>query len=72
MASPEINPIQGNTVAIFVIGKSRDELQIVFDKLKDGDNNGRLQALHELPFGLYGQFYDKVGIEWIFKGDNKR
>ena len=69
MASPEFNPILGDTFAIFVIGKTYDELKKVFDKLKDGDNNERLQELHELPFGLYGQFYDKYGIQWIFRGD---
>jgi len=69
MASPEFEPIQGNTFAIFVIGKTYNELKTVFDKLRDGDNNERLQELHELLFGIYGQFYDKYGIQWIFKGD---
>ncbi len=72
MASPESNPIQGNTFAIFVTGKTYDELKTIFDKLKDGDNNERLQELHELPIGIYGQFYDKYGIQWIFKGDKKQ
>ena len=71
MASPEFDPIQGNTYAIFVIGNTYAELKPIFDKLKDGDNNERLQELHELPFGLYGQFYDKYGVQWIFKGDKK-
>src|ERR1700694_3976615 len=35
MASPEYDPIQGNTTAIFVTGESYDELKPVFDKLKD-------------------------------------
>lgn len=69
MASPEFDPKQGNTTAIFVIGEGYDELKAVFDKLKDGDNNTRLQELHEMPFGTYGQFYDKYGVQWIFKGD---
>jgi PhnB protein len=69
MASPEFDPVQGNTFAIFVTGKTYDELKIVFDKLKDGDNNKRLQELHDMPFGMYGQFYDKYGIQWIFRGD---
>lgn len=69
MASPEFDPVQGNTFAIFVTGESYDELKPVFDKLKDGDNNQRLQELHEMPFGIYGQFYDKFGVQWIFKGD---
>jgi PhnB protein len=69
MASPEFEALQGNTFAIFVTGKSYDEQKGVFDKLKDGDHNKRLQELHEMPFGVYGQFYDKYGIQWIFKGD---
>ncbi|RWZ85510.1 MAG: hypothetical protein EO766_16715 [Hydrotalea sp. AMD] len=71
MASPEFEPIQGNTYAIFVLGNTYDELRTVFDKLKDGENNTRLQELHDLPFGIYGQFYDKYGVQWIFKGDKQ-
>lgn len=68
MASPEFDPVQGNTYAIFVTGTNIEELQPIFDKLKDGDNNTRLQELHEMPFGIYGQFYDKFGVQWIFRG----
>jgi PhnB protein len=66
MASPEFDPVQGNTFAIFVVSDTYDELKTVFDKLKDGDNNERLQELHDLPIGTYGQFYDKYGVQWIF------
>lgn len=69
MASPEFDPVQGNTYAVYVTGGSREELKPVFDKLKDGDNNSRLQDLHDMPFGTYGQFYDKYGVQWIFRGD---
>jgi PhnB protein len=69
MASPEFDPEQGNTFAIFVTGESLDELKPIFDKLRDGENNKRLQELHEMPFGIYGQFYDKYNVQWIFKGD---
>lgn len=69
MASPDFDPVKGNTYAIFVIGGAYDELKAVFDKLKDGDNNTRLQELHDMPFGTYGQFYDKYGVQWIFMGD---
>jgi len=71
MASPSFNPKQGNTYAIFVIGEKYDELKTVFDKLKDGTNNTRLQELHDMPFGIYGQFYDRYNVQWIFKGDKK-
>lgn len=69
MASPEFDPVQGNTFAIFVTSDSYDKLQPIFDKLKDGYNNTRLQELHQMPFGIYGQFYDRYGVQWIFRGD---
>jgi PhnB protein len=68
MASPDFDPVQGNTYAIFVTGESLDELKPIFDKLKDGTNNTRLQELREMPFGIYGQFYDRYGVQWIFRG----
>jgi PhnB protein len=68
MASPEFDPVLGNRSAIFVIGEGYDELKAPFDKLKDGTNNSRLQELHDLPFGLYGQFFDRYGTQWIFRG----
>ncbi len=75
MASPAYNPKQGNTFAIFVIGQSYDELKVVFDKLSEGidkdKEESRFQELHDLPFGTYGQFTDKFGVHWIFKGDRK-
>jgi PhnB protein len=69
MASPALEPKQGNTFAIFVIGGAYEELKIVFDKLAAGAEKSRFQELHEMPFGMYGQFYDKYGVQWIFKGD---
>jgi PhnB protein len=71
MASPGFEPLQGNTTAIFVIGDAYDELKIIFDKLAAGCEKRRFQELHDLPFGTYGQFYDKFGVQWIFKGDKK-
>ncbi len=66
MASPEFDPVQGNTFALFITGDDYNEMKRIFDKLKDGTNNTRLQELHDLPMGTYGQFYDKYGIQWIF------
>ena len=66
MASPEFDPEQGNTFALFITGDDYNEMKGVFDKLKDGTNNTRLQDLHELPMSIYGQFYDRYGIQWIF------
>lgn len=71
MASPALDPRQGNTFAIYVTGGTYDELKPVFDKLSDRANKEWLQELHEMPFGLYGQFFDRFGIQWIFRGDLK-
>ena len=65
MASPAFDPIQGNTFAIFVVGESNEELKTVFDKLARGAKKEWFQELHELPFGTYGQFFDKYGVQWI-------
>jgi len=69
MASPAYEPKHGNTFAIFVVAEKYDELMNVFDKLADGAEKERFQDLHDVPFGIYGQFYDRYGIQWIFKGD---
>lgn len=69
MAAPERLPKPGNTFAIFVIGTGFDELKSVFDKLSAGASTEAFQELHDLPFGIYGQFTDKFGVPWIFKGD---
>ncbi len=75
MASPAYNPKQGNTFAIFVIGEGYDELKSIFDKLSEGiekeNEESRFQELHDLPFGTYGQFIDKYGVVWQFKGDKR-
>jgi len=69
MASPEFEPIQGNMFAIFVLGGTYEELKVVFDKLADGANNEWFQELHDMPFGSYGQVFDKYGVQWIFRGE---
>jgi PhnB protein len=71
MASPAFEPLLGNTFAIFVIGGSYEELKAVFDRLREGASPQWFQELHDLPFGTYGQFFDRYGVQWIFKGDHK-
>jgi PhnB protein len=71
MASPAFEPRQGNMYAIFVIGGTYDELKAVFEPLSEGADKERFQELHDLPFGTYGQFYDRFGVQWIFKGDHR-
>jgi PhnB protein len=69
MASPTFEPKLGNMSAIFVIATDAGELRNVFDKLGVDAERERFQDLHEMPFGTYGQFYDKYGVQWIFRGD---
>ena len=71
MASPEFNPILGNMSAIYVVSDQSEKLKTVFDKLADGAEKERFQDLHEMPFGVYGQFYDRYGVQWIFRGEKK-
>ena len=69
MASPDFEPVLGNRSAIFVVGGGYDELKAVFERLAEGAEKERFQELHDMPFGVYGQFYDRYGVQWIFKGD---
>jgi len=71
MASPEFEPVPGNMSAIFVVSQTDDELKVVFDRLAQGASKAWFQPLNELPFGTYGQFFDKYGIQWIFRGEAK-
>jgi PhnB protein len=69
MAAPQYIPKYGDIFAIFVLGEGYDELKEVFDKLSEGHREDRFMDLHQLPIGTYGQFFDKYGYHWIFKGD---
>jgi PhnB protein len=68
MADPARQPLLGNLSALYVTG-DRPELQPIFDALADGARPDGFQPLHEMPFGLYGQFYDRFGVQWIFRGE---
>ncbi|MGA9422207.1 MAG: VOC family protein [Rhodanobacteraceae bacterium] len=68
MASPSFEPVLGNMSAVFVIGTDNEELKTVFDKLAAGAARTHFQVLHQMPFGTYGQFYDRYGVQWIFRG----
>jgi PhnB protein len=70
MAAPQYEPILGEMYAIFVTG-NYDEVKSVFDKLAVGAEKDRLQELHQMPFGMYGQMYDKFHRQWIFVANEK-
>lgn len=71
MASPSIEPQSGNMVSLFIVGQAYAELKAVFDQLAQGADPDpqTFIALHQVPFGSYGQLTDKYGVGWIFKGD---
>ena len=71
MASPALDPVRGNTSAIFLTGKTYAELKAVFAKLAEGAEKQRFQELHDVPFGVYGQFYDRYGVQWIFRAERR-
>ncbi|MEP6674073.1 MAG: VOC family protein [Ferruginibacter sp.] len=73
MASPALEPKQGNTFSIFIIGGTYEELKTVFEKLSEGadKDNRTFIELCNMPFGSYGQFTDKFGVSWILKGEKK-
>jgi PhnB protein len=66
MASPQYEPTQGDTYAIFLRSDDLGEMEGVFNKLAVGAREDRFQALHDLPMGKYGQMYDRFGVHWIF------
>jgi PhnB protein len=68
MASPAFEPLQGNMTAIYVESSDAEELRALFAKLSVGADRARLQELHPMPFGLYGQLYDRYGVQWILRG----
>jgi PhnB protein len=75
MASPAFEPKLGNMSAIFVLATEYTELRPVFDNLSQGAEQARFQDLRQMPFGIYGQFYDRYGVQWIFRaegGENGR
>jgi PhnB protein len=58
----------GNTTAMYVTGESLGELRPIFEKLRVGADQEFLVELCEMPFGVYGRFTDRFGLEWYFRG----
>lgn len=61
-------PKRGNTTAIYLNSDQGVELRAIFDKLADGANQEFFVDLRMMPFGLYGHFTDRYGVEWFFRG----
>jgi PhnB protein len=60
---------QGNSIGLFIIGGDYNEMRAIFDKLSVGSKKNTFVDLKDMPFGIYGHFYDKYGVSWFFKGD---
>jgi len=73
MASPRLEPVQGNTFSIYFTGETYDELKPAFDKLSAGaDKDTRtFMELNNAPMGVYGQFTDQYKVSWIFRGEKQ-
>ena len=65
---PLLQSNRGKHVSNLCHRQAFGELKVVFDKLAEGAEKDRFQELHDMPFGIYGQFYDRFGVQWIFKG----
>ena len=60
--------VQGNATAIYLTGDGYDELLPIFEKLRHGANPEFFVELRAMPFGMYGRFTDRYGVEWFFRG----
>ena len=60
---------QGNTVALYVTGRSHEELREIFERLAAGGDPDLRDDLRELAFGIYGHLADRYGVHWFFRGD---
>jgi PhnB protein len=57
--------IQGNTLALCLVCRSREEIETLFNKLSGGANV--THPLKEEFFGTYGDLIDKYGFRWMFQ-----
>jgi PhnB protein len=74
MASPTLEPKQGNTFSIYLTGETYEELKPVFDKLSIGADKDKrtYMELNNAPFGVYGQLTDRYGVAWILRGTKQK
>jgi uncharacterized glyoxalase superfamily protein PhnB len=47
------------------------ELQDYFEKLSVDADPTYLDALVDMPFGIYGHLADKYGVHWTFQGEEQ-
>ncbi|MBC7904491.1 MAG: VOC family protein [Gemmatimonadaceae bacterium] len=71
MASPALEPKQGNTTAIYLTSETGAELSPIFKLLAEGAEQDQrtFMELRPMPFGVYGQLTDKFGVSWVFRAE---
>jgi len=62
---------QGKNVGLYVVGETYPEIRDLFDRLKAGASEQHFVGLMNMPFGTYGHFYDRFGISWFFKANQR-
>ena len=66
---PTRTPKAGNTVCLYISECPAAQVTRYFEQLAVGADPSLLDALTEMPFGLYGALTDKYGVRWMFAGD---
>jgi len=69
---PTRMPTIGNTVCVYLTGRTYSELNPVFDRLSVGADKALLDELRDMPFGSYGHLADKYGVHWFFRSENQQ
>jgi uncharacterized glyoxalase superfamily protein PhnB len=62
---------QGNTITMYISQTPYAELQDYFEKLSVDADPTYLDALVDMPFGIYGHLADKYGVHWTFQGEEQ-
>ena len=56
--------IRGNTVCLYLVGGTFQELKPIFEKLSEEAEV--TDPLKQMFFGVYGALNDKFGVRWMF------
>lgn len=67
---PDVTPVRGNTVCLYLSQGTPKELKGFFAKLSEGADI--TDALRDVPYGLYGALNDKFGVRWMFHAESGR
>ena len=59
--------VNGNTVSLCLLCKSKDEIQTLYSKLSAGGTADH--PLNETFFGTFGDLTDKYGFNWMLQMD---